>query len=101
MCTRTSSWTSSTTPFRPDRLERAMPTPRSLCAGIALTLLVIGSGAAPVPAGPVDVREVAAPPQPAPLALTLPNKADSLKFAAFGDFVTGNRQQYAQADVMA
>ena len=78
-----------------------MPTPRSLCAGIALALLVIGSWAATVPAGPVDVGAVATPPQPAPLALTLPNKADSLKFAAFGDFGTGSRQQYELADVMA
>lgn len=78
-----------------------MPTPRSLCAGIALTLLVIGCGAAAVPAGPVDVRAAAPPPQAAPLALTLPNKADSLKFAVLGDFGTGSREQYELADMMA
>ena len=40
------------------------------------------------------------PRAPAALALTLPNKADSLKFAVLGDFGTGSRQQYELAAVM-
>jgi 3',5'-cyclic AMP phosphodiesterase CpdA len=73
----------------------------SLRAGTALALLVVGCVAVTSPAGPAGVRATATPPQPAPLALTLPNTADSLKFAAFGDFGTGSRQQYEMADVMA
>ena len=34
------------------------------------------------------------------LALTLPNRADSLKFAVLGDFGTGTREQYELATVM-
>ena len=43
-------------------------------------------------AGPVAVRATANP--PAPLALTLPNRPDSLKFAVLGDFGDGSRAQY-------
>jgi predicted phosphodiesterase len=34
------------------------------------------------------------------LALTVPNKADSLKFAVLGDFGTGSKEQYQLADEM-
>ena len=37
---------------------------------------------------------------PAALALSLPNKADSLKVAVLGDFGTGSREQYELAAVM-
>ena len=91
-----------------------MPTRRSLSTG--LTLLAIGCVAATAPAGLATVRTtasssaaapalvLAAQPQAqpaAPLALTLPNKPDSLKFAVFGDFGTGSREQYQMADMMA
>ena len=36
----------------------------------------------------------------APLPLTLPNKADSLKFAVLGDFGTGSKEQYQLAAQM-
>lgn len=36
----------------------------------------------------------------APLPLTMPNKADSLKFAILGDFGTGSREQYQLAAIM-
>jgi hypothetical protein len=36
----------------------------------------------------------------APLPLTMPNKADSFKFAVLGDFGTGDRQQYELAAIM-
>ena len=75
-----------------------MPTARSLLAGTTLAVLLLAGGAATVPAGPVEVR--AAAPQ-APLALTLPNRPDSLKFAVLGDFGNGSREQYELADVMA
>jgi hypothetical protein len=86
-----------------------MPTRRSIFTGTALTLFVIGCGAATAPAGPAKVRAsalsspAAQPPSQAaaPLALTLPNRPDSLKFAVFGDFGTGSRQQYQMADMMA
>jgi hypothetical protein len=45
-------------------------------------------------------QAAAAPAQP-PLPLTLPNKADSLKFGVMGDFGTGKREQYQLAEVMA
>ncbi len=43
----------------------------------------------------------AAPPAPAPLPLTLPNRPDSLKFGVMGDFGTGKREQYQLAEQMA
>jgi len=69
---------------------------RLSAAAAALVLFVIPSGSAS--SRPND----AAAPQAAPatLALTLPNKADSLKFAVLGDFGTGSRQQYELAAVM-
>jgi len=46
-------------------------------------------------------RNPAQAPQPAgALALTVPNKEDSLKFAVLGDFGTGSKQQYQLAEQM-
>jgi predicted MPP superfamily phosphohydrolase len=72
---------------------------RVSAAAFALMLLVIPYGSAS--SGPADsgVRETA-PQAPAALALTLPNRADSLKFAVLGDFGTGTREQYELAAVM-
>jgi hypothetical protein len=65
--------------------------PRCSAATAVLVLFLLGCGAT-VPAGPVVVTPTQ---QPAvPLALTLPNRADSLKFAVLGDFGTGDREQY-------
>jgi hypothetical protein len=58
----------------------------------AFVLLMIGSGSAPMPA----LSGVEGQPAGA-LALTLPNKADSLKFAVLGDFGTGSTEQYQLA----
>jgi predicted MPP superfamily phosphohydrolase len=79
---------------------------RSFSVGIAVVALVIGCGAAAIPAGPVTVSapETPAPARQAaaaPLPLTLPDKEDSLKFAVLGDFGTGSREQYETADMMA
>lgn len=78
-----------------------MPTPRPLRAGIAFALLVLACAAVTVPAGPVEVRAATQQAPAAPLALTLPNKPDSLKFAVLGDFGTGSREQYELAGMMA
>lgn len=85
-----------------------MPKTRSLPLGIGLIAFVFGCGAATLPAGPAAVRTTApaaaspaAPQAGAPLALTLPNRPDSLKFAVLGDFGTGSREQYQVADMMA
>jgi predicted MPP superfamily phosphohydrolase len=70
---------------------------RVLAAAACAVLFVIGSGAVAPATDPV----AAAPQQQAPaLALTLPNKADSLKFAVLGDFGTGSKQQYQLAEQM-
>jgi hypothetical protein len=55
---------------------------RCSAAAAVVVLLVIGTGSATIqkPAGSI--------------ALTLPNKADSLKFAVLGDFGTGSTEQY-------
>jgi hypothetical protein len=64
---------------------------RRFAAAAVIGLFLIGC-AAPMPAGPVLVTPTQ---QPAvPLALTLPNRVDSLKFAVLGDFGTGDREQY-------
>lgn len=71
---------------------------RSMAAGILAVLLISGCGFGGT-AGPVSVRTT--PGQPAaPLALTLPNAEDSLKFAVLGDFGNGSRRQYEMADTM-
>lgn len=67
-------------------------------AGILALLLISGCGFGST-AGPVTVRSEAPP--PAPLALTLPNAPDSLKFAVLGDFGNGSSRQYQMADTMA
>jgi predicted MPP superfamily phosphohydrolase len=75
-------------------------------AGFLLfAVVVIGCGAAsteraPVaaPRGPVAVVHTTQP--AAGLALTVPNRADSVKFAVLGDFGTGSREQYDLAAVM-
>ena len=58
---------------------------RCSAAAAVVVLLLIGSGSAALqkPAGAI--------------ALTLPNKADSLKFAVLGDFGTGSTEQYELA----
>jgi hypothetical protein len=70
-----------------------------LVAGIsALLVFVIACGSAsPLPAEETSQSRA----QPgAPLALTFPNKGDSLKFAVLGDFGTGDREQYQLAEQM-
>jgi predicted MPP superfamily phosphohydrolase len=71
---------------------------RSAAAALLLALVLVGDGA---------TRRSQAAPQAAPAAqqgaalpLTVPNKADSLKFAVLGDFGTGSKQQYQLADQM-
>ncbi|MEP6915951.1 MAG: metallophosphoesterase [Acidobacteriota bacterium] len=61
-------------------------------AAIALSLL-IALAFAPAPLAQTNAAA-------APIPLTLPNKADSLKFAVFGDFGTGSKEQYALATQM-
>ncbi len=72
---------------------------------LLFVLLIIGCGAAspdraPIaaPRGPATVVET--PQAAAGLALTVPNRADSLKFAVLGDFGTGSQEQYDLAAVM-
>jgi predicted MPP superfamily phosphohydrolase len=62
-----------------------------------LLLFVIGTGAVALPNRPVAL---ATQQQSAALALTLPNKSDSLKFAVLGDFGTGSKEQYQLAAQM-
>ena len=67
---------------------------RSSAAALVFALVLVGQGAARLP-------QAAQPAQPgAALALTVPNKEDSLKFAVLGDFGTGSKQQYQLADQM-
>ena len=71
---------------------------RCSTAAALVVLLAIGAGSATVPALPVAAVEAQQP--GAALALTLPNKGDSLKFAVLGDFGTGSKQQYQLAAQM-
>lgn len=64
----------------------------AVAASIVLGLFAIGAGGAAHPAAQTG----SAP----PLALTLPNRSDSLKFAVLGDFGTGSREQYELASQM-
>src|SRR5262245_33899748 len=66
---------------------RAMPS-RTGAIVLLLAALVIGTVAAMAgqPAGA--------------FALTVPNRGDSVKFAVFGDFGTGSKEQYELAEVM-
>jgi Calcineurin-like phosphoesterase len=68
-----------------------------------LVLFVIGCGsmsAAPVTAPRRPAAAVEAPQPAAGLALTVPNRGNSLRFAVLGDFGTGSREQYELATVM-
>jgi hypothetical protein len=67
---------------------------RALLLSLALAL---GGCAALGPAGPATVQTTT---PPAPLALTLPNRPDSFKFAVLGDFGTASRGQYEMAAQM-
>ena len=77
-----------------------------ISAGILLLVVVIlGCGSASTarppattPPGPATVVET--PQAAGALALTMPNKGDSAKFAVLGDFGTGTREQYELAGVM-
>jgi len=62
------------------------------CSAVAavVVLLLVGSGSTPI-----SVRSGVE--QSGAIALTLPNKADSLKFAVLGDFGTGSTEQYELA----
>ena len=79
--------------------------PRIPAVVVLFVLLVVGCGLASTERTPVapprGPATVVATPQPAgALALTLPNRADSLKFAVLGDFGTASREQYDLAAVM-
>jgi len=68
-----------------------------------LVVFLIGCGsmiAAPVAAPRGPAVAVQAPQSAAGLALTVPNRANSVKFAVLGDFGTGSREQYDLAAVM-
>ena len=67
---------------------------------LLLGALFLGSLVAAVPRSSA-APQPAAPKSAAPLALTMPDKPESLKFAVLGDFGTGSRQQYQLAEVMA
>lgn len=66
-------------------------------ATLVLSVIACGS-AATTPADPAPAQ-AASPAAPA-IPLTLPNKADSLKFAVLGDFGTGSKEQYQLAQQM-
>jgi predicted MPP superfamily phosphohydrolase len=61
-----------------------------------LVLLLFATGPGAAPGGAPDLPAQT----PSGLALTLPNKSDSLKFAVLGDFGTGEREQYDLAGQM-
>lgn len=73
-------------------MQTAMLT-RCSAAAAVVVLLLIGSGSTPI-----SVRSGVE--QSGAIALTLPNKADSLKFAVLGDFGTGSTEQYELARQM-
>jgi predicted MPP superfamily phosphohydrolase len=78
-------------------MQTATPS-RSWAAAAVVGLLLLGSRAVALPERTVPLEQAQ---QPAgALALTLPNKADSLKFAVLGDFGTGSREQYQLAAQM-
>jgi predicted MPP superfamily phosphohydrolase len=62
----------------------------------AATLVLAFLAAAGGTTGSADTQSAGA----APLALTLPNRNDSLKFAVLGDFGTGSKEQYELAAQM-
>jgi predicted MPP superfamily phosphohydrolase len=67
----------------------------------SIACLVVGL-LVPLDAARGRIENAADQAQPAAgaLALTMPNKADSLKFAVLGDFGTGSKEQYDLAAVM-
>ena len=68
---------------------------------LSATCIVAATLLAFQPAFNAGAGAIAEPQQPAgALALTVPNKADSLKFAVLGDFGTGSKEQYQLADQM-
>jgi 3',5'-cyclic AMP phosphodiesterase CpdA len=72
---------------------------RCSAAAAALVGLLIGGAPADRLTGVIPVLSGQQQPA-APLPLTLPNKADSLKFAVLGDFGTGSKEQYQLAAQM-
>ncbi len=70
-------------------MQTAMLT-RCSAAAAVVVLLLVGSGSTAI-----SVRSGVE--QSGAIALTLPNKADSLKFAVLGDFGTGSTEQYELA----
>ena len=60
-------------------------------ATVVLVLMATGTGSTATPAPQASAS---------PLALTLPNRNDSLKFAVLGDFGTGSTEQYDLAKQM-
>ena len=78
-------------------MQTATPS-RAWAAAAVVVLLLLGSGTVALPERTVPLAQAQ---QPAgALALTLPNKSDSLKFAVLGDFGTGSKQQYQLAAQM-
>ena len=74
----------------------AMLKPSATASAVfALLVLFLGTSVT-LPAQPAGTQ----PRQPGAIALTLPNKADSLKFAVLGDFGTGSKEQYQLAAQM-
>jgi hypothetical protein len=71
-------------------------TNRRLAAPLLAILLT--TGCLQPTAGPASVRTMPAP--ASPLALTLPNHPDSLKFGVIGDFGNGTRAQYELGAMM-
>jgi len=74
---------------------RATLTSRPLLQSLAAIAVVASLGWAP------RVAQRAPQNPPAPLPLSMPNKAGSLKFGVMGDFGTGERAQYEMAATMA
>jgi predicted MPP superfamily phosphohydrolase len=78
------------------------PRCRSLPSAACVVLALVGCGAIALQGHLGAAVAMRAPAQQqqqqtAPLPLTLPNKADSLKFAVLGDFGTGSKEQYQLA----
>jgi predicted MPP superfamily phosphohydrolase len=68
---------------------------------LSATCTVLGALLALQPGfGATDLREAEVQQAAGAPALTMPNKADSLKFAVLGDFGTGSKEQYQLADQM-
>jgi 3',5'-cyclic AMP phosphodiesterase CpdA len=76
-------------------VEKHHPAMLTRFAAAAVAVLPLIGLLSAVPAG-----EPLQPAAAAPIALTLPNKSDSLKFAVLGDFGTGSKEQYQLAAQM-